>query len=267
MAVGLDQLARDLADESEVLRKLLVGLDADGWDLPTPAAGWAVRDQITHLAYFDDQALLSATAPETFQAELEKLMASGGLSTEAVAEAHRDLPGSALLAWYDTSRARLVSVFAGLDGSKRVPWYGPPMSVTSSLTARLMETWAHGQDVADALGARREPTSRLRHVAHIGVRTLGFSYVLRGRTAPTDAVRVELAAPDSDDVWTWGDEGAANRVTGPAEDFCLVVTQRRHPDDTALTSTGPVAREWLSIAQAFAGAPGPGRPPRGQPAG
>src|SRR5882757_8779043 len=107
MAVGLEQLAQDLADESEVLRKLLVGLDADGWDLPTPSAGWAVRDQISHLAYFDDQALLLAT---------------GGLSTEAVAEAHRDLPGSSLLAWYDTSRARLVREFAALDGSKRVPW-------------------------------------------------------------------------------------------------------------------------------------------------
>jgi len=267
MAVGLDQLAQDLADESKALRTLLVGLDADGWDLPTPAAGWAVRDQISHLAYFDDQALLSATEPETFQAELEKLLANGGLSTEAVAEAHRDLPGSALLAWFDTSRARLISVFAGLDGSKRVPWYGPPMSVTSSLTARLMETWAHGQDVADALGARLEPTSRLRHVAHIGVRTFGFSYALRGRTAPGDAVRVELTAPDSDEVWTWGDADAANRVTGPALDFCLVVTQRRHRDDTALVSTGPVAEEWLSIAQAYAGEPGPGRPPQGRPAG
>jgi uncharacterized protein (TIGR03084 family) len=263
MAVGLDQLAQDLADESEVLRKILVGLDADGWELPTPAEGWAVRDQISHLAYFDDAALQSATDPDAFQAELEKLNASGGVSTEAVAEAHRELPGSALLAWFDTSRARLISVFAGLDGSKRVPWYGPPMSVTSSLTARLMETWAHGQDVADAVGVQREPTARLRHVAHIGVRTLGFSYALRGRTAPDDAVRVELAAPDSDDVWTWGDADAVNRVTGPALDFCLVVTQRRHRDDTALSATGPVADEWLSIAQAFAGAPGPGRPPKG----
>jgi uncharacterized protein (TIGR03084 family) len=151
-------------------------------------------------------------------------------------------------------------VFAGLDGAKRVPWYGPPMSVTSSLTARLMETWAHGQDVADALGVELEPTSRLRHVAHIGVRTMGFSST---RTASLGAVRVELTAPDSDDVWTWGDAEAANRVTGPALDFCLVVTQRRHRDDTALETTGAVADEWLSIAQAYAGEPGPGRPPRG----
>jgi uncharacterized protein (TIGR03084 family) len=263
MAVGLDQLAQDLADESEVLRALLVGLDADGWEMPTPATGWAVRDQISHLAYFDDAALLSATDPDAFQAELDTLNAAGGLSTDAIAEAHRELPASALLAWFDTSRARLISVFAGLDGSKRVPWYGPPMSVASSLTARLMETWAHGQDVADAIGAQRQPTSRLRHVAHLGVRTMGFSYVLRGRTAPHDAVRVELTAPDSDEVWTWGDEDAVNRVTGPALDFCLVVTQRRHRDDTALSSTGPVADEWLSIAQAFAGTPGSGRPPQG----
>ncbi|HEY4417880.1 MAG TPA: maleylpyruvate isomerase family mycothiol-dependent enzyme, partial [Pseudonocardia sp.] len=120
--------------------------------------------------------------------------------------------------------------------------------------------WAHGQDIADALGVRREPTDRLRHVAHLGVRTAGFSFALHGRAAPSVPVRVELVGP-SGDVWAWGDADAADRVSGDALDFCLVVTQRRNVADTGLEVVGPVATEWISIAQAFAGEPGPGRAP------
>jgi len=144
------------------------------------------------------------------------------------------------------------------DPRDRAPWYGPDMSIASMATARLMETWAHGQDVADALGVTREPTKRLRHVAHLGVRTMGFSYLLRDRPVPTEPVRVELEAPDG--LWSWGPDETVNRVTGPALDFCLLVTQRRNLADTRLRVTGPVATEWMSIAQAFAGAAGKGRP-------
>jgi uncharacterized protein (TIGR03084 family) len=143
----------------------------------------------------------------------------------------------------------------------RIPWYGPPMSAASFATARLMETWAHGQDVADALGVERAPTDRLRHVAFLGVRALPNSYRVRDLTVPDAPVRVELVAP-SGGMWVWGDEGAADVVLGPALDFCLVVTQRRHVDDTALVASGPVATEWLRLAQAFAGPAGPGRPPK-----
>jgi uncharacterized protein (TIGR03084 family) len=141
-----------------------------------------------------------------------------------------------------------------------VPWFGMHMSAASSLTARLMETWAHGQDIADALGTRREPTNRLRHVAHLGVAARPFSFANRGRPLPAQPVRVELLSPGRD-MWLWGPPEAADRVTGSALDFCLAVTQRRHLDDTSLLISGPVATEWMSIAQAFAGPPGPGRRP------
>jgi uncharacterized protein (TIGR03084 family) len=134
------------------------------------------------------------------------------------------------------------------------------MSVASLATARLMETWAHGQDVVDALAISRVPTDRLRHVAHLGVRTRDFAFTINDRTPPAEPFRVELASP-SGDVWTWGPAGAAGRVTGPALDFCLRVTQRRHRDDLALVAVGAEADTWLDIAQAFAGPPGPGRPP------
>lgn len=176
-----------------------------------------------------------------------------------VERAHSLAPAE-LLAWWRDERAAFHAAFAVLDPKAKVPWYGPPMSVTSKVTARLMETWAHGQDVADALGVRREPTDRLRHVAHIAVRARGYAYAVRGRELPDGDVRVELAAP-SGATWTWGSETAPERISGPALDFCLVMTQRRHFSDTRLVAEGPLAAEWLAIGQAFAGPPGTGRRP------
>lgn len=129
------------------------------------------------------------------------------------------------------------------------------MSPASMATARLMETWAHGEDVAEALGVRRAPAARLRHVAHLGFRTLGHGFAAHGRPVPAEPVRVELVAPDGE-TWAFGPADAPDRVTGPALDFCLLVTQRRHRADLALVATGPIADEWLDVAQAFAGPPG-----------
>jgi uncharacterized protein (TIGR03084 family) len=122
----------------------------------------------------------------------------------------------------------VIEVFGGLEPGLRVPWFGPPMSAASALTARIMETWAHGQDVADALGVVREPTARLRHVAHIGVGARAFSYAAHRRPLPDAPVRVELTAPDGA-VWSWGPPDATDRISGPALDFALLITQRRHP--------------------------------------
>ena len=173
----------------------------------------------------------------------------------------RDLSGVYLLTWFDTARAELISVFTGLDQRVRLPWFGPAMSAASSLTARIMETWAHTQDIADALGVTREPTGRLRHVAHIGVGARAFSYAVHGKSVPAAEIRVELTGPDGT-AWTWGPAEADNRISGPALDFCLLVTQRRHRNDLALSIEGPAAIEWMAIAQAFAGTAGTGRPPR-----
>jgi uncharacterized protein (TIGR03084 family) len=129
------------------------------------------------------------------------------------------------------------------------------MSAASLATARLMETWAHGEDVAAALGATREPTDRLRHVAYLGVRTRQFAFLSRGLSAPDSEVRVELTAPGGA-LWTFGPDDAPERVTGPALDFCHLVTRRRHRDDLALVAEGPGADRWLDLAQAFAGPPG-----------
>jgi uncharacterized protein (TIGR03084 family) len=260
MAVAMSALTADLAAESAELYEVLSMLAETDWHRDTPAAGWTVRDQVTHLAFFDEAATLSATDPDRFLAETAELTAEGDDFPDRVAERFRDRSGAEVFGWLQRARRDYLAVFAALEPGTSLPWYGPPMSAASSVTARLMETWAHGQDVYDALELVRRPTARLRHVAHLGVRTLGWSFRLRGRPVPEMPVRVELSAPGGE-RWTWGPEDAADRVTGTALDFCLLVTQRRHRSATELSATGPVADAWLDLAQAFAGAPGPGRPP------
>ena len=258
MPVDMAALAADLAAESAVTRALVAGLDEAGWHTPTPAAGWDIADQISHLAYFDEVAVQSAVRPDEFRADLAATPDS--VNADTIAARYRDRTGAELLAWFDIARAELLDTFATIDPHQRLPWFGPAMSAASSLTARLMETWAHTQDIADALGVTHEPTPRLRHVAHIGVGARAFSYAARDQAMPAAPVRVELTAPDGA-AWTWGPADAEDRVSGTALDFCLLVTQRRHRDDLALTIAGETAQQWIAIAQAFAGPPGPGRRP------
>jgi len=253
--VNLDELCADLLAERADLVTLVGSLDDDGWRTPTPAPGWSVLDQVTHLAWFDDAATRAIVDPDAFRAERDQVIADvDGLVDRATA-ACRHLGGTEALAWLETVGERLAAVALDVGPSVRVPWYGPDMTVASSVTARVMETWAHGQDVADALGVTRLPTARLRHVAFLGWRALPNAFGANGRPVPEAPVRVEVGG------YEFGPEGAADVVRGPLLDFCLVVTRRRHPDDTALVAEGPVASEWLTIAQAFAGPPGQGRRP------
>ncbi|MFF8832429.1 TIGR03084 family metal-binding protein [Streptomyces sp. NPDC015131] len=258
-----DALLTDLRDESEELDRLVAGLDPDAWATFTPAPGWTVAHQIAHLAWTDDAALLAATDPAGFAAHVAQALKDPDGFVDEGAEEGAARPPAALLDRWRTGRARLAGALAAVPAGTRLPWYGPPMSVASMATARLMETWAHGQDVADALGVTRAPSARLRHVAHIGVRARDYAYAVRGLTPPAAPFRVELTPPGGGPPWTYGPEDAAQRITGPAHDFCLLVTQRAHRADLAVLAHGPDADRWLDIAQAFAGPAGPGRAPRG----
>ncbi|MDX6218655.1 MAG: hypothetical protein QOJ48_336, partial [Frankiales bacterium] len=157
-------------------------------------------------------------------------------------------------------RTALLSSLEKADPAVRVPWYGPPMSLASFTSARLMETWAHGQDVSDALGLDPVTSDRLRHVCHIGVQARPYAYLVHGVDNPDTPVRVELTGPGAGE---WGPEDATDRITGTALDFALLVTQRRHLDDLALQIEGATAAQWAGIAQAYAGPAGPGRAPLG----
>jgi uncharacterized protein (TIGR03084 family) len=255
----LRSVVADLRAETTEIVSVLSGLRPSRWDASTPADGWTIRDQVTHLAFFDDATLLALADPASFEMQREELLAFGDGFPDEVADRYRALPAQTCLDWLIRSRDRLLAGYLGTDPSHRIPWYGPDMGLASSATGRLMETWAHGQDIVDTVGLVRPATHRLRGIADLGVRTLGFSFQLNRRTPPAAPVRVELNGPDND-RWQWGPDDAANRVTGDALDFCLAVTQRRHLSDTNLSVVGSVATEWMSIAQAYAGAAGPGRP-------
>ena len=248
----------DLAEETGDLDALVARLSDDDWARSTPAAGWSISHQIAHLAWTDDTATLAATHPASFQAQLEAMLADLDGFVDRVAFARAQQPPSELLAGWRAGRVALAAALTAVPDGTKLPWFGPPMGATSMATARLMETWAHGQDVADALAVTRAATARLRHVAHIGVRSRDFGYVVHGLTPPAEPFRVELIAP-SGQVWSWGPKDATQRISGPALDFCLLVTQRRHRHDLAVTASGTEADVWLDVAQAFAGPPGPGR--------
>jgi len=256
----LRELLADLSAEGESLDALVAPLAPAGWATPTPAEGWTIAHQIAHLAWTDRQSIAAATDAAAFAEIFEQALADAdGFVDKGAEDGAKESPELLLSGWRD-GRRRMTEALAAVPPGTKLPWFGPPMGAASMATARLMETWAHGQDVADALGVEREPTARLRHVAHIGVRTRDFAFQIRGITPPAEPFRVVLNGPDGDE-WAWGPEDAAQSVTGPALDFCLLATQRRHRADLALVTRGEDAGRWLDLAQAFAGPPGPGRAP------
>ncbi|MFF8845830.1 TIGR03084 family metal-binding protein [Streptomyces sp. NPDC015127] len=250
----------DLRSESDELDRLVAGLAPRAWAAATPAAGWSVAHQIAHLVWTDRAALTAVTDPDAFAAEIDKALAAPDSFVDDGAAEGAALPPADLLDRWREGRERLLTALREAPPGARFPWYGPPMSAPTMATARLMETWAHGQDVADALGVVRKPTARLAQIVRIGVRTRDFAYGVHGLTPPAEPFRVELTGPGGE-LWTHGPKDAAQRVTGPALDFCLLVTQRAHRADLSLHATGPDADRWLDIAQAFAGPPGKGREP------
>jgi uncharacterized protein (TIGR03084 family) len=248
----------DLRAESDALDDLVAELPAEAWARATPAAGWTIAHQIAHLLWTDRVALTAVTDEAGFAAVLEEAAKDPTGFVDAGAEELAAAAPAELLTEWRQTRARLHDELLAVPDGRKLPWFGPPMSAASMATARLMETWAHGLDVADTLGVKRPATARLRSIAHIGVRTRDYAFAINGLAAPAEPFRVELRAPGGS-TWTWGPEDAVQTVTGSAQDFCMLVTQRRPRTALDLTAEGEDAQRWLTIAQAFAGPPGPGR--------
>ncbi len=257
MKINISQVAADLFAEQQDLDDLLSPIDPSMWATATSSEGWTIADQIGHLAYFDGTAATAITNPDEFLEQVTELMAQAGdgeTVDDITLAPFRAMNPEELLAAWRSNRARLARAATTLEDDTRVVWYGPSMGAKSFLTARLMECWAHGQDVVDAAGLRRSSTDRLAHIVRLGVITRGWSYANRTLEPPTSDVYVHLTSPTGAQ-WAFGDPAATDRIVGEAEDFCLVVTQRRHVDATELVLEGADAREWMLKAQAFAGPP------------
>ena len=258
---SLTVVLADLAAEGADLDELVSASGVD-FSSSTPAAGWTIAHQIGHLTWTDELTVLACRDPEGFLAARSAIVGDLRASIESGAAAAVGRPSSEVVDRWRAGRAAVLDALAGVPSGTRLTWLGPPMGAGTMASARIMETWAHGLDVADALGVHRAPTGRLRHIADLGVRTRDHSFTTRGLPVPDDPFRVELTSP-SGQRWEWGPQDAAERVSGTGLDFCLLVTQRRHWDDLGLIAVGAAADIWLSIAQAFAGPPGSGRAPSG----
>jgi len=249
------QTAVDFADESEALYQVIdARANTDGaqaFEVQTDFNQWSINDVLQHLHYFNVMADLSLINPEKFQsdyAQFNKLRESGKGMVGATDEMMDGLRGAPLLAKWREYYKDMAARWQSVDPKTRVKWVGPDMSV------RLMETWAHGQEVYDIFGLERKNHDRIKNVAVIGVNTFGWTHKNRNESIPEVMPYVELIAP-SGESWTWGEPSEQEKISGPAEDFCMVVTQTRNIADTRLSVTGPVATHWMKYAQCFAGAP------------
>jgi uncharacterized protein (TIGR03084 family) len=251
------KIITDLKAQYQELDNVVSDLYGESWHLQTPFYGWTIFDQVAHIAFFDHEALLAIENPGRFKDRTEKVMniilSDGQWPAKTNPLLGAEHPDGLMSLWRKT-RADLLNRLGQMDAKDRILWYGPDMSARSFATARLMETWAHTQDVFDTLRLRRKNTDRLRHVAHIGVTTFNWSFKIRKLPPPKIKPRVELTGP-SGQRWVWGEPDASEIVRGSAENFCLVVTQRRNIADTRLKYQGDQVKQWLMMAQAFAGIP------------
>lgn len=251
------QQAEDFRQESRALAALLAPLEDADFDRETLFKGWTIDDVLGHLHMFNVAARLSLESDAAFAefiAPVMKGMKQGRSLRELQYPWLDGLRGRALYDAWAEEAERVADAFARTDPKKRLKWAGPDMSALSSITARQMETWAHAQEVFDALGVEREEQDRVRNIAHLGVATFGWTYMNRGRDVPEPAPHVRLTGP-SGATWEWNDPQDDNRVEGSAVEFAQVVAQVRNVADTGLVTTGPVAAEWMAMAQCFAGPP------------
>ncbi len=239
--------------------RIVADLPADGWAEATPAPGWGIAHQIAHLLWTDRVALTAVTDEAGFAAVLAEAAKDPTGFVDAGAEELAGLPPKRLLAEWRQTRALLHDALLTVADGRKLPWFGPPMSAASMATARLMETWAHGLDVADTLGVKRPATARLRSIAHIGVRTRDFAFALQRAHRARAAVLRGAGCARRLDMDVGPRRRRCSGSPGSAEDFCMLVTQRRPRAALDVHAVGDDAEKWLTIAQAFAGPPGPGR--------
>ena len=246
---------QDFLDESEALFAAVRDLEEEDFDRETQFKGWTVEDVLRHLHYWNRAVDFAAQGEQAFSGLKERVMeaiAAGktlrAVERKAVPETGRVLRAS----WIGFARA-LAKRWQEIDPKKRLPWIGPEMSARSAITARQMETWAHGFEIFDLLGLEREEQDRLKNIVILGVNTFGWSHKVQGLDVPEAMPKLALEAP-SGAIWEFGDE-SAGRIEGKAADFAAVVTQTRALGDTGLTLEGDVAKTWMAHAQCFAGPP------------
>jgi uncharacterized protein (TIGR03084 family) len=250
----------DLFAEGEALDRVVASLDPADWALPTPAPDWTITHQVAHLASIARLVATAAADPATFKAQIAGASNDFDAAVHALLTPYLEFPPAELLKQWRSAREAATRALAAVPADQVVPWLARPLPPAILACAGIMELFAHGQDIRDTVGASREDTDRIGHLVSFAVRTWDFGYLSRGLTPPDVELRFEITAP-SGAQWEFGPEDSTQKVTGPAADFCLLVTRRRHRDDLAVKAHGETASQWLDIAQAYRGTPGTGRTP------
>ncbi len=254
----MKEIVTDLKAEQEALDRFLSTLSENQWNVPSPAEGWTLQDSVSHIAYTDEVAVSVLQRDNT---PLEEAARIGSGFNDIGVQKGRAMKPPAVLSWWRRVRTIMLKELIKCDPKQRLSWVAMPMGARAFVTARLMETWAHGLDCFDAVGAEPEDTDRLRHIALLAYMARPYAYQVNGLELPPTSIRIELLLP-SGTLWSQGPDGAQDLIRGQAGDFCRVAARRRHWKDTNLYIEGNEAKRFIEIVQTYAGSPGSGRKPK-----
>ena len=247
--------AIDFKNESDDLYNLLKEFSHTDFQKNTLFKDWTFNTILRHLHVWNYAAKLTLTNKiqwENFYDNLQSNFKGGKNITIFEKDFTKNLSGRELLVTWKKLYNEISEKFKLEDPKRRVKWVGPDMSVISAISARHMETWAHGQAIFDKLGLKRKNEDRIINIVIIGKNTFNWSFKVNGLDIPEKVPSLSLVSP-SGELWEFNDKNNSNHIEGLAEEFCQVVTQVRNIKDLNLKVRGSISRKWMSIAQCFAG--------------
>lgn len=252
------EILSDLVAEQQALDQFLQRINERQWKLPTSAPGWSIKDTVSHLAYTERFAaqVLAEGSSVVKKAKVDDVDAWTALGiTEG-----REMRYQQVIEWWRNSRADVVDALSRMEGTDRVPWIAGDMSARAFATLRLMETWAHGLDIKDAMEGlltydeeEEDPTadtSRIRHVAWLAHRMLPYAFAEAGEDFPDSGIRLELMGPRYA-RWVYGPEDAADVIKGIASEWCRIAVQRMDHGTTSLKTEGDKAETAIKIVRTY----------------
>ncbi len=252
------EILSDLVAEQQALDQFLQRISERQWNLPTSAPGWSIKDTVSHLAYTEQ---FAARVIEQGPSVIKKAKL-GDIDewTALGVKEGRGMRYQQVIEWWRNSRADVVDALSRMDGSDRVHWVAGDMSARAFATLRLMETWAHGLDIKDAMEGlltfdeeEEDPTadtSRIRHIAWLAHRMLPYAFSEAGEKFPQAGIRLELMGPRYA-RWVYGPDDAEDVIKGVAGEWCRIAVQRLDHGATSLKAEGTNAETALRVVRTY----------------
>jgi enediyne biosynthesis protein E11 len=242
----LTDVLPDLDADADELDGLVADLDAERWARPAGDPGWTVARHLSHLAA--TFRIVALSDPAVFEALTTRPSPDFDATVRAAMSGYLLEPPGALYPRWRSERALARAAFDRAEPDRLLPWRGVALPPAVLADAAMAEIFAHGHDIAVALGVHPVRTDRLRHVVSYGVRRWDVVYAAAGVTPPSDGLRFELDAPPGA-RWEYGSVAAREGIRGGAEDFCLLVTGRHRGRELDLSAEGESASQWLDLVR------------------